>query len=184
MTTPPTFVTGSVLTAAQMNAVGLWKVAGASFSNATSFDVTGFSSNYSMYKVVIRTRRVDVAGAGTMLVDLRNGNTAVGASNYFQGSAAFQYTGAVGSLYTRNAGNNWLWGGSDSYQVYSEYTYDLSYDAGVGMSFQGTGYFAGGAYSLTNGGGCYAPTTFDRLRVTFDYGTHTGLWQLFGYRAN
>ena len=48
MATPPTFSSGSVLTAAQMNAVGLWLVktqtVGTAVSSVSVTDV--FSSNY------------------------------------------------------------------------------------------------------------------------------------------
>lgn len=54
MTTPPTFVTGQVLTAAQMNQVGLWKVASYSFtSNATPYIDNCFTSDFEQYKVVV-----------------------------------------------------------------------------------------------------------------------------------
>ncbi len=54
MATPPTFTTGQVLTAAQMNAVGLWLVkTQAVGSGVASVTVTGaFSSDYDNYRIV------------------------------------------------------------------------------------------------------------------------------------
>lgn len=53
MATPPVFTSGSVLTAAQMNAVGLWLVKAGSFSGATSHSVDSvFSSDYRNYRLV------------------------------------------------------------------------------------------------------------------------------------
>lgn len=53
MATPPDFTAGSVLTAAQMNAVGLWKVADQTIS-ASSFAINGcFTSDYDHYLVTM-----------------------------------------------------------------------------------------------------------------------------------
>ena len=54
MATPPTFTTGAVLTAAQMNAVGLWLVKSQTVgSGVSSVTVTGaFSADYDAYKII------------------------------------------------------------------------------------------------------------------------------------
>ena len=54
MTTPPTFSSGSVLTAAQMSAVGLWLVKTQTVGSAvSSVTVTGaFSADYDNYKIM------------------------------------------------------------------------------------------------------------------------------------
>jgi hypothetical protein len=46
MATPPDFSSGAVLTAAQMNSVGLWKVASGSLSTATTNFQGCFTSDY------------------------------------------------------------------------------------------------------------------------------------------
>lgn len=55
MTTPPVFVSGAILTAAQMNAVGLWLYKTQTISSgATTVTVTGaFSSDYDNYLVTV-----------------------------------------------------------------------------------------------------------------------------------
>lgn len=55
MATPPTFTAGSVLTAAQMNAVGLWKVKAQTIGTAvSSVTVTdAFSADYDGYKIIV-----------------------------------------------------------------------------------------------------------------------------------
>ena len=55
MATPPDFISGAVLTAAQMNAVGLWLVKTQTIGTAvSSVTVTGaFSSDYENYLVTI-----------------------------------------------------------------------------------------------------------------------------------
>ena len=56
MAVPPVFVAGQVLTAAQMNAVGLWQVkAKTSFTAATSVTVDNvFTSDYQDYLLLLR----------------------------------------------------------------------------------------------------------------------------------
>ena len=55
MATPPDFTTGQVLTAAQMNAVGLWLVKTQTIDSAvSSVTVTNaFSADYDAYKIVV-----------------------------------------------------------------------------------------------------------------------------------
>jgi hypothetical protein len=103
-------------------------------------------------------------------------------TGYFQGSASFSYLGAVASLYTRNNGANFAFGGSDSFAVSSLFSYDINAESGTGFTFNGTGYFTGAAYSMTNGGAVASTTAFDRLRISFDLGTHSGSWVLYGYK--
>ena len=53
MATPPDFSVGQVLTAAQMNAVGLWKVGTLTVTNATSgFTDTAFTSDFKNYRIM------------------------------------------------------------------------------------------------------------------------------------
>ena len=54
MATPPDFTTGQVLTAAQMNAVGLWLVKSQTVgTGVSSVTVTGaFSTDYEAYKII------------------------------------------------------------------------------------------------------------------------------------
>ena len=51
----PTFSSGEILTATDMNAVGMWKVASGTLSlTTTATNVTGvFSSNYRNYRVIV-----------------------------------------------------------------------------------------------------------------------------------
>ena len=69
MATPPDFTSGAVLTAAQMNAVGLWKITSGTVSSGSSFDLTSvFTSDYDSYKLVLTQIRTVV---GTPSIQLR-----------------------------------------------------------------------------------------------------------------
>ena len=99
MATPPDFTAGSVLTAAQMNSVGRWKVAAGTFTNAASFDVTGFVADYDFYQLNIFYRGHAAASAVTGV--LYSGTTPRNTAYY---GAAFRtrFDGTTGSTLTRN----------------------------------------------------------------------------------
>jgi hypothetical protein len=117
MATPPDFTTGQVLTAAQMNAVGLWKItptsgtttgAGSSASvdsggnvtiagNATSVTINGaFSADYRNYKVLISG--IDCTNGFGDLFQLRMANT----NNHIASMYSDLYTGGISAFYRNN----------------------------------------------------------------------------------
>jgi hypothetical protein len=55
MATPPTFTAGSILTAAQMNSVGMWLVASGTIGTAVSTVAVAncFTGDYDAYKIVV-----------------------------------------------------------------------------------------------------------------------------------
>lgn len=77
MATPPDFVAGNVLTAAQMNAVGLWLVKtqtiGSAVSSVTVTDA--FSADYENYRIVVTGGATSAASAS---FSFRLGSTATG----------------------------------------------------------------------------------------------------------
>lgn len=81
--TYPSFTTGEVLTAADMNAVGLWKVATATATSGSTLDLTGvFSSDYDAYKIVLSDIRL--SGVGGINAQFTTGTSPVvpNASNW------------------------------------------------------------------------------------------------------
>jgi hypothetical protein len=81
--TYPSFSSGEVLTAADMNAVGLWKVGETTFTNQASPIYNNiFTTNYDVYRLVIR---VGVASSGTnayLRMRLVNSGGTVQTTNY------------------------------------------------------------------------------------------------------
>jgi hypothetical protein len=58
MATPPEFTAGQVLTAAQMNAVGLWEISSTTFSAVSSHAVNGcFNADYDSYRIIFLCSR-------------------------------------------------------------------------------------------------------------------------------
>jgi hypothetical protein len=81
MATPPIFSAGAVLTAAQMNQLGLFKVATGSLSTATSDFVECFTGDYRNYRIVISN--VAFSGTGDLYFRMLDGTTPSTTSDYF-----------------------------------------------------------------------------------------------------
>ena len=92
MATPPDFTAGQILTAAQMNQIGLWKITPTSVSGTgatidsdgsvvvlgggTNFTVNGaFSADYSSYKIIVSNFRLNTAGGLFMALGTSNTGT-------------------------------------------------------------------------------------------------------------
>ena len=97
MATPPTFSSGAVLTAAQMNSVGLWLVKTQTIGSAVpSVAVTSaFSSDYENYKIIVS------GGVASTAVDLLFTLTGSTTAYYFAQTITGYTTGTV----TGSAGN-------------------------------------------------------------------------------
>jgi hypothetical protein len=94
----PSFASGEVLTAADMNAVGLWLVKSQAVgTGVSSVTVTGaFSADYDNYKVIY----ADGAGSTIAVMNMRLGSTAAG---YFNAGMIVPYTGATSASQNNNA---------------------------------------------------------------------------------
>lgn len=118
MATPPVFSAGAVLTAAQMNAVGLWLVKTDTITSGASKEITGaFSSDFTNYRIVISGTQL--AAVDTLY--FRLGTTAAG----YYGSCYYDlYSGATGTNRFNAAigvqigyGENFSGGGNSSLDV-------------------------------------------------------------------
>jgi hypothetical protein len=160
---------------------GLVYVSGGSFTTATFFEITGFSSLYSSYQVVIQTRRVDTAGMGTFTAVLRNGSTPI-TTGYYEGAGSASYLGSIATAYTRNNQSDWIWGNSDSGVATSLWNYTVHFASTAGCTFTMDGFSVGEAKQYFGGGTNNTTAAFDRIRIAYDYGTHTGKWTMLGVR--
>jgi hypothetical protein len=109
MATPPDFTAGQILTAAQMNAVGLWLVKSETIGSAvSSVTVTGaFSADYEAYKIIIS------GGVGSTSADLQLTLGAT-ASGYYAGYARAEYAAGASALTSNNGASSWTRAGSGS----------------------------------------------------------------------
>jgi hypothetical protein len=81
MATPPDFSVGQVLTAAQMNAVGIWKVDETSFSAQTGVNIDNvFTADYRNYRIELDI--TSMSATDLLLFQFRNGSGNVTTSDY------------------------------------------------------------------------------------------------------
>lgn len=83
MATPPDFVSGQILTAAQMNAVGMWKITSSALTGSSVSISNCFSADYNYYRIIARA---PVTGSADIRFNLRASGSDITATNYFYGS--------------------------------------------------------------------------------------------------
>lgn len=176
MATPPTFTTGAILTAAQMNTIGLFLVKTQTVGSAvTSVTVTScFSADYDNYRVVISG--VDFSSTAISW-QLRVG----GATADYYGSSYYDlYTGAGTGTLRTNAGGSLYFGVSDGDNASATFDVCRPYLTTI-TTFQGN--FYGSGYSGWASGSHAANTSHTSLTLIAPSGTMTGgTIKIYGYR--
>lgn len=124
MATPPVFTTGAVLTAAQMNKIGLWHITTVSPTPATVVAVNScFTSDFTNY--LIMCSPIGAASATDIRIRLRAGATPSTVEYYM--TNIFASAGSISST-SENAQSSWrgIYGGANqglygllSFDVYS-----------------------------------------------------------------
>jgi hypothetical protein len=113
MATPPVFTTGAVLTAAQMNAVGMWEISTTTpSSNQGAFTITNaFSADYDAYRLIWSggvgvgsgsltvTLGASVAGYGWSLPFVVYGAAVAGGTSVGPNGSGFPLTGTFTTAY-------------------------------------------------------------------------------------
>jgi hypothetical protein len=107
MATPPDFSVAQVLTAAHMNAVGLWLVKTQTIGTAvTDVTVTGaFSADYDVYKITV----TGGAGSAGGSLELQLGTTTTG---YYAAMSGVTYATTAAALTADNNAARWTNAGS------------------------------------------------------------------------
>lgn len=178
MAVPPDFVSGQVLTAAQMNQIGMWEIKtqtiGTGVASVTVTDV--FSADYDVYDIMV------VGGSASALSTARVtfGSTATG---YYWGWWGWTYASAqVGQgaanatsfSYLVNAGANGIIG---NFRVFNPFTAQVTTVAGVAPQLN-TLEFGGGCAGFLNN-----TTSYTAFTITPGSGTFTGgTIRVYGYR--
>jgi len=177
MATPPDFTTGAVLTAAQMNAVGLWLVKTQTFTTATPDITAVFSADYEHYLAVLRCT-ASLTGQYTA-VQLINGTTAK-ATNYSRGGLV-STTGGVLSVDSGGTGQiEWRIGGQSTTGIYATMTFYRPFSTSE-TGFKTEGVYSGNYYA--SGGTqteSYSATGF-KLLASGNAATYTGTVSVYGY---
>lgn len=179
----PSFTTGEILTAADMNAVGLWQVSTGSFTNAASFDVIGFTSTYQNFRLLLTVGRTTGTGGAAILGTARTASSGY-TTNYFGAGWRVIFNGTSGAVGTRNAGADF-----DTVPLQSSTAQTLMACEIAGMNTTSREFcIIGHAYDFANSGSTtfgYQCTnlTLDLDRIRFSCSVNmTGNWRLYGYK--
>ena len=184
MATPPQFTSGAVLTAAQMNAVGLWEVRAGTLSlSTTPTQITGcfLNSDFPNYKLLITTTARSTSNK--MLLRFVLGTTP---------NTSAYYAGGIGASSSSNT--TLYFERSNNAVNLSLQKASSAANAMVGMEIiapnQNIPTMYSGFFMETNdvdaytfGGGHNVGTAFDGFELFTSAGTQTVTYQLYGYRA-
>ena len=178
MATPPTFTSGSVLTAAQMNAVGLWLVKTQTVgTGVASVSVSSaFSADYDNYKIIYS------GGVGSTLQSLQ---VSLGASTTGYSSIVnYALYSAVATPVSTGNNNASKWGfvGYASTN-YTSMTFDLINPYAALYTTYGAAAWAAVTVAGTSSGIHTVATSYTGFTITPDTGTFTGgTITVYGYR--
>lgn len=180
MATPPTFTAGQVLTAAQMNLVGLWRING----GTTMFYDNVFTSDYRNYKI-----NFSLTNSTNQLIyfRFRSGGADNSTLNYYDVVQGVQINGTANNILQSAqsafslgyAGNSEALRLSGTIDVISPQTATNHFILGTGSSPDST---FSRAMILNYASYFGATTQFDGFKILPNSGTITGVVQIYGYR--
>jgi hypothetical protein len=154
MPTPPDFTSGQVLTAAQMNAVGMWEVASGTLSGtATNFQGC-FTNDYDKYIIKVDQIRINAGNTGVWF-RFMNGASVLSSNDYRYSYVRLQTSNTQNN--TASNGANAGFTGVDT-NLPNEYVASFSMDVFqprlVARTFTTTQSFSFGSEWQSNNGGC------------------------------
>lgn len=183
MATPPVFTAGSVLLAAELNQIGLWRVkAETSFSAATSVTADNvFTSDFTNYVVQIRLSTsttnltyFKLRASGTSASTAYDVQTITGNDTAVGGARLTNQTAAIFGYYTNSASEKY---GTTLYLMgpqLAEATAFHSEAAGTVGANAALSYYVGGNHRTA--------TAYDGIELLVTSGTMTGTYAIYGYR--
>lgn len=158
---------------------GMQFIAGATFSNVASVDVTGFSSEFEWYEIFFQGIR-HTSGSTAVLGVLYDGTTARG-SAYYGGNGYTQYDGTSGNQYTmNNAGDFYITAVENRYR--GNCTMRVYYKSGEQFTYNYQAFESQNFRSVHGAGFRNATDSWDRVRLSGASANITGSWALYGMR--
>lgn len=180
----PSFSVGEVLTAANMNAIGLWLVKTHTFTNQTSTDVlSAFPSDYQAFRVVAELRAN--AGSSTYGAFRLLAGTTESATNYASKSLWSPMTGASRTFDDADVRTNQFSVGPigsstvDTIAVFDFINPNLARP--TSMTGSGVGYYSANPWSWITSGVNTNTTAYDGFRF-IPTAAATGVFYVYGYR--
>lgn len=185
MATPPDFTSGAVLTAAQMNAVGLWEITSGTVTSGLSFDLTSvFSADYDSYKLVLTQVRTASTG-GSIQFRLLSGATPVSTGYYYGGTQVDIALNSI-SVFRGNNSNELdsgavvaASGAMTSLEIHNPFTARSTSFNGQSADARGGSGYGGISYA----GQQTSATSYNGIRVLSSAYAFTNCnYKLYGYR--
>jgi len=176
----PSFSVGEVLTAADMNAVGLWKINNTALTGTGGNIANTFPSAYKRFRIVVSGNGT-LATATSFYLQLRTGTTTA-ITNYDQ-SVVYETLGA-GPLRVYTAGNGqWEIGGAGNNQnLLIVDLFQPNVAAVTVASARGTAWGTTGSFFSKHDLIHTTTTAYESLAWSVAGGTFTGNLTVFGYR--
>jgi hypothetical protein len=184
MATPPVFSAGAVLTAAQMNAVGLWKVAEVDWTSGGTVNVDNcFTSDFANYRIIVRNAKHATTSANVLLRFRAAGVTTT--TGYYWARRFMPMGGGAGGETGASNSADIIPGivaGVSNAGAGSIDVYDPQKAAVTSCTFQGMWTITTGE-AATGGGFQNSTTQFDGFSLIANTGNFTSLSvYVYGYR--
>jgi hypothetical protein len=177
MATPPDFTSGQILTAAQMNAVGMWLVKTQSFTADSPLITDVFTADYEHYLAVLRcTSSTTGQYTNCQLINATTPKT----TNYSRGGLVSTTAGVLAADSGGTAQDGWRVGVQSTTGIYGTLTFYRPFTAAeTGYkieSTQGGNYYASGGVQTDS----YSATGF-KILASGNAATYTGTVSVYGY---
>ena len=178
----PVFTAGEILTASNMNLVGLWKIASGNLAGITTSgsDLSGiFSSSFRNYRLIVN---VTAASTSTRLdMQFLVGTTPTG--NYYHGGIGADYASNATVYFSRSNNDSEL-DMPDTASTARNLTMDI-YNPNVAINtmFSGTYVDVGSIYHYNWGGLVTGTAQHTGIRFKSSAGTIGLTYAVYGYRA-
>jgi hypothetical protein len=195
MATPPDFYAGDVLTAAQMSAVGMWKITptvsgtGVSVNSAGDVVLTAapepyinaFNADYRNYRIILQLTAFG-GGAASLAVRMASGTTPnTTAANYRNVGYEAGYGGALGTVNNNGSTAGWNVGRVDSSGQTSGFIMDIQSPFASAYT-QYSSVFRDWAVSGYQSGYLQVVDSYNSFNPRIGgTNTMTGIIQVFGY---
>jgi hypothetical protein len=183
MATPPDFTAGQILTAAQMNQVGFWKVASGTIASlgTTPTQITNVfdDANYSNYRLFLRGASPTTSLSFSF--KFLNNTTPASTAYYAYGSGYSAFSGSLAFSARSNNASALLLSYATS-AVHRVVTFDIINPNKAEPSFF-SGYFSETttADAMTWGGNHLTATAYNGFELFTNTGTMNVTYDLYGY---
>ena len=184
--TYPSFNSGEVLTASDMNAVGLWKVTSGSISalSTTGTNITSIfnNTNYKNYRIILQITAASTSNR--LQLQMLLGTTPATTGAYYAGGLASDYAANTTLYFQRSNGDTSLFLTNTNGSTNRFISFDI-----YGPNQAITTMFSNGSYIDTTGiyhyawGGAHAvATAYDGIKLATNTGTMDVTYAVYGYK--